>query len=118
MKRCVYCKGESYDDDEYCSYCGKKFEDRSSREKNRFVDEPEVIYGEPEMNSNSQSEMIRCPRCQSTDLYLLTRESSGFAGSNACCGDIIFGPLGLLCGLSGKSESETVRKCQNCGQEF
>ncbi|QWC00027.1 zinc ribbon domain-containing protein [Mycoplasmatota bacterium] len=118
MKRCVYCGRESKDSDQYCKYCGEEFNAETYSSNSLSEEDIEVIDGDPKINQDRHREPIRCPNCQSTDIFLLTKESSGFDGSNACCGYIIFGPLGLLCGLSGARESMTVRKCKNCGHEF
>jgi len=51
----------------------------------------------------------RCPRCGSTSIYVGTK---GYRPGKGCCGYIIFGPLGLLCGLFGANR---LRKtCVNC----
>jgi len=112
MKRCMFCGRESSEDSQYCQYCGEAL----NQEKDTQDETPEVEVLDEEAKHNPQD--IRCPNCGSERIALKTRESTGFEGTNACCGYILFGPLGLLCGLSGQRESLTVRKCQNCGHEF
>lgn len=86
-----------------------------NKEGDNQVSKKQVTNRE-ERNNN---DMVRCPNCSSSNIFFVTRETnSGYDGSNACCGAILFGPLGLLCGLTGKKESETIRKCGNCGKEF
>lgn len=119
MKRCVYCGRESDNNNKFCSYCGEEFDGETYQASEEADVEAEVIDGDPKTHHNHKSNnLVRCPRCGSPEIFLMTRESNGFAASNACCGYIIFGPLGLLCGLSGERESVTVRKCKNCGYEF
>jgi DNA-directed RNA polymerase subunit M/transcription elongation factor TFIIS len=118
MKRCVYCGRENENNNKYCKYCGEEFDEQTYQSDGYTEVEPEVIYNEPNINEEKSKGPIKCPKCGSQEIFLLTRESNGFDASNACCGYIILGPLGLLCGLSGDKESMTARKCKNCGYEF
>lgn len=67
-----------------------------------------------------------CPKCGANECYAQQIQSteintkSGF--SEACCGAMIFGPIGLLCGFCGKStsikqSSETWWFCKKCGNK-
>ncbi len=113
MKRCVYCGRDNDARNKYCKYCGESLNDNS------FSDEPEVEVMDDDKSSYQQNNQhIHCPECGSTNIYLRTKENTDFHEGNACCGLILFGPLGLLCGLTGKKESTTFRKCGNCGHEF
>lgn len=61
------------------------------------------------MNIINQDNQIRCPKCHSTQIYV---DKKGFSGKKACCGAILAGPLGLLCGTH---KSNKVRMtCLNC----
>ena len=43
---------------------------------------------------------MKCPNCGSENCqYITTTEThgKGFSASNACCGSILLGPLGVLC---------------------
>jgi hypothetical protein len=46
----------------------------------------------------------------------------GFGIFKGCCGYIILGPIGWLCGLCGMGEGHTSRKafwiCDRCGRKF
>ena len=43
----------------------------------------------------------------------------GFSFSDACCGSIILGPLGVLCGACGSDmKTEEFWICQDCGNKF
>ncbi|MGE4571162.1 MAG: zinc ribbon domain-containing protein [Candidatus Izemoplasmatales bacterium] len=107
MKRCIYCGRDNDSHSKYCKYCGEALN------VNVFDDDP---TNDDQKRQDNQH--IHCPKCDSTNIYMMTREGSDFNESNACCGLLLFGPLGLLCGLSGKKESITFRKCGQCGHEF
>jgi len=57
----------------------------------------------------------RCPKCGSMNFQVISEKSSGF-NTDSCCGAILFGPLGILCGAS--SETTSKRICLNCGNKF
>ncbi|MFP4478621.1 MAG: double zinc ribbon domain-containing protein [Candidatus Izemoplasmatales bacterium] len=116
MKRCVYCGRESANDKKFCKYCGESLDNQSYQSSEE--PEVEVLDDDRSNHHHKNNGPVRCPNCGSAEIYLMTRESGGFDASNACCGYIILGPLGLLCGLSSERESVTVRKCKNCGYEF
>jgi len=64
-------------------------------------------------------DVIRCPKCGSTNVEFVTYQaSSNFDKSDACCGYLLCGPIGLLCGAKDKTPAKTVRKCKKCGHEF
>ncbi|MFO7968895.1 MAG: hypothetical protein ACQERX_00425 [Bacillota bacterium] len=115
MKRCILCGKENDDSNQYCYNCGEEFDDSTFETENNVEQE---ILNDPISDKQNTNQGVRCPNCNSKKIAYLTKESDGFSGSNACCGYIIFGPLGLLCGLSGKRESLTLRKCMDCGHEF
>lgn len=74
-----------------------------------------------------------CPNCGSDDVRAIpvtsttTRtDTKGFDGCNACCGYLLFGWIGILCGMCGMGEgkqvtthhTEVVNVCQKCGKQF
>ena len=65
---------------------------------------------------------MRCPKCSSENVQVhYETEKKGFSGGKGCCGWLIFGPIGLLCGLCGKDEVKSEKKywvCNNCGAKF
>lgn len=67
---------------------------------------------------------ICCPRCGSNNLQVLQEQSSkgkDFSGSKGCCGAILFGPIGILCGSCGKGKqikTQSFWLCYNCGNKF
>ena len=71
---------------------------------------------------------VHCPKCGSDRLIsgtdvTTTTKSSGYKGSLGCLGFLMWGPLGLLCGLCGMGSKTTTNIkdkliCQDCGNEF
>lgn len=63
---------------------------------------------------------MKCPKCGSEKIQFGTSTSGGgFSFSNSCCGYIMLGPLGLLCGACGSGTStEEFWICQDCGNKF
>ncbi len=64
---------------------------------------------------------MKCPKCGSENVNLIYNTSKrGFKGSDACCGYILLGPLGILCGAlgSGKKDTSEFWLCNNCGSRF
>lgn len=51
----------------------------------------------------------------------VTSSGGGYGLFSGCCGTILLGPLGLLCGLRKRtitSSSQTWWACRKCGKEF
>lgn len=119
MRRCPFCGKENDDDVRECVRCGQDltlFDDDEDIEKKEVV---ETYVREGDAASDKGDEKVRCPRCGSSDVRFVTKEvGSDVDAGNACCGYILFGPLGLLCGFTGDRKSITVRKCMHCGHEF
>lgn len=67
---------------------------------------------------------LRCPRCGSHDIMPVSEVSTkgkDFNASDACCGFLLLGPLGLLCGATGKGKqttTDTYWMCKGCGNKF
>lgn len=65
--------------------------------------------------------MVRCPKCGSTNIQVVSQaETKGFGCGKGCCGAIFLGPFGWLCGLCGmgKGKSKIARVCAACGKQF
>lgn len=76
-----------------------------------------LIYGE--------NREMKCPKCGNTEnLQAVTETSStgkDFSVGKGCCGAILFGPIGILCGACGKGKrinSTTYWLCPQCGNRF
>lgn len=71
-----------------------------------------------------QSTGIHCPRCGSYDVMPVSEVSTkgrDFNAGDACCGYMLCGPLGLLCGATGKGKqtfTTTYWMCKGCGNKF
>lgn len=63
---------------------------------------------------------MKCPNCGSEHIQYATKTSGGgFSFGNSCCGYILLGPLGLLCGACGSgTHTEEFWICQDCGTKF
>lgn len=72
----------------------------------------------------TQQSGLCCPRCGSKNIQPMNDVSSSgkdFKASNAFCGYLLCGPLGLLCGASGKGKqikTTTYWICAHCGNKF
>lgn len=67
---------------------------------------------------------MQCPNCGNPNLQISTETTStgkDFSASKGCCGAILFGPIGILCGACGKGkkiQSTSYWFCPNCGYKF
>ncbi len=63
---------------------------------------------------------MKCPHCDSEDIQFATNtHGGGFSFFDSCCGFILMGPLGLLCGACGSGVStKEFWICKNCGHKF
>lgn len=56
---------------------------------------------------------IKCKKCGSTNIHI---DNTGYSTGNGCCGALLIGPLGLLCGQAGANK---IRKtCLNCNHRW
>jgi hypothetical protein len=56
---------------------------------------------------------VKCPKCGSTSIYA---DKKGFGGGKACCGALLAGPLGLLCGTY--KQNKIIMTCLNCKHKW
>lgn len=79
-----------------------------------------------EIDAEQRSD-ISCPFCGSDDCQPLQKSMTevnhkGYGWGSGCCGLILLGPFGLLCGLCGagskvKTTNELWWVCRNCGKQ-
>lgn len=108
-----------------CFKCGTYF-DKALEEKlkNRIL-----LPAEKQPNSNKTSQPVFCcPSCGHKDLQVINETSSqtsggGYSAGKGCLGYLLLGPLGLLCGSCGQSQTTTTTNrtywvCPKCGKKF
>lgn len=64
---------------------------------------------------------IRCPQCGAENpSFVSNTEKRGFSAGDACCGYMIFGTIGILCGALGSNSKTTTEywMCNSCGAKF
>lgn len=71
---------------------------------------------------------VRCTKCGSKNLQTVVKtdvqtQGKNYSASQGCCGALLLGPFGLLCGLCGQGKKTTTTNvsmfsCNNCGHEF
>lgn len=67
---------------------------------------------------------MKCPKCGNENLQATTETSSkgkDFSATKGCCGAILMGYIGILCGACGqgkKINSTTYWMCPQCGHKF
>ncbi len=67
---------------------------------------------------------MNCPKCGYNDCQIIsetTTSGKDFHAGKGCCGAVLFGPTGLLCGLCGRGKRTTSRAfwiCSQCGYKF
>ena len=109
---CPNCGNELGPEDQFCGNCGKRCSFAPIPKCSEHNHTPQEPYN------------LHCPYCGSTDCHSVVKtevSGGGFSASNGCCGFLLLGPLGLLCGACGsevKSSSETWWNCKMCGKEF
>ena len=80
--------------------------------------------GQIQYSNQSQYRSMFCPNCGSNNLQVIQEQfttGSEFSATQGCCGAILFGPIGILCGACGKGKQLTTNSywlCINCGKKF
>lgn len=79
---------------------------------------------ETERLQKLDASLVHCPKCGGTHCRMTTQTKTDvtpFGIGDACCGFILLGPIGILCGLCGtgsSTETKTVWICDDCGKKF
>lgn len=123
---CRFCGTKNIDGVAFCKKCGKQLSviEQPADQEAQTAQSTQQI---PVSQGNSN---IFCPYCHAggenchpvvkTDIKT---SGGGYGFWNGCCGFILLGPVGLLCGACGSSVKTKVRNetwwvCQKCGKEF
>ena len=61
----------------------------------------------------SYDSSVKCPKCHTTQLFAAKK---GYGGGKGCCGLLLLGPIGLLCGLCGANTMFVT--CMKCGHKW
>lgn len=108
----------------YCRFCGKELAEGSAfcnhcgRSQNEAAVPAAPAVPAPDTAGRGT---LKCPNCGSARLQFVTHtKTQGVSIGDSCCGYILLGPLGLLCGLCGAGSSETKEGwvCLDCGHRF
>ncbi len=65
-----------------------------------------------------------CPRCGNqncVEVREVHTQNGDFSAGKGCCGYLIFGPIGILCGLCGRKKEtheNIYLQCNSCGLRF
>ena len=112
--QCNYCGKELPEGSAFCNYCGHP---QNGTAGQSAPGAPAPAVSTPHEGDGT----LRCPHCDSTRLqYTTTVKTQGVSVSDACCGYVCLGPLGLLCGLCGAGSTKTNESwvCCDCGTKF
>ncbi|MBO4374913.1 MAG: hypothetical protein J5829_07380 [Lachnospiraceae bacterium] len=74
-------------------------------------------------NTNQKQDSSGCPKCGCTNVSIIneyTTEGSDYSVGSGICGTICFGPIGVLCGLTGgrKQINTHYYICNDCGYKW
>ncbi len=67
---------------------------------------------------------MKCPKCNNETCNMInevTTTGKDFSAGKGICGAVLFGPIGILCGLCGqkkKTYNTNYWVCGSCGNKF
>ena len=102
-----------------CSECGKQISDKASScpSCGNPMAKSSIIYPTSRpistISTNSEENLLRCPKCNSTQL---SSNKKGFSGGKALTGAVLTGGIGLLAGTIGSGN--VVITCLKCGHKY
>lgn len=121
---------EKYRNSEIISYLIQLFREKrvdNLKEALNLYEDDVHKYRMEEMQQKQLEELdsrLQCPRCGGRNCTLLTETTTkkdGYSVADGCCGLVLLGLPGLLCGACGSGEetkTKTYWVCQNCGNKF
>lgn len=118
---CKYCGTKNIEEAIFCKECGKQLASNKLFQENVIIE-----HLHPNETMTQLNHEISCPYCHATGSACYPVDKTKVSGSrygfwNGCCGLVLLGPVGLLCGLCGnhiKLSNETWWICKKCGKEF
>lgn len=119
--KCPYCGSENRDDATSCEICEMPLRQAPARRPEAKQNITRPTYDEP-------LSFGACPQCGAplSDCTPVSKTSvkssgGGYGLFSGCCGLVLLGPLGLLCGVKKQnitSSNQTWWVCRRCGKEF
>lgn len=144
---CVHCGKEIPNDATFCVYCGKKVFQKDENEVVSTGEDKDANMGKNTSFASSVEGLCEafsagkellnveagqrndtiCPFCKLQNCQPLQKSTTevkhrGYGWGSGCCGLLLLGPFGLLCGMCGmgsevKTTSELWWVCQSCGKQ-
>lgn len=71
-----------------------------------------------------EGKIMNCPKCGCQNCQVVsetTTTGKDFSAGKGCCGALLLGPIGVLCGACGKGKqvnSTNYWVCPDCGNKF
>lgn len=108
----------------FCGKCG------SSVDRHNYCPNCGTPCNLPNPNNANPSSrpQHKCPKCGGTEFDLAVysdtkSQGKDFSVGQGCLGYLLFGPLGILCGLCGQGKTtttthETYHVCKHCGNKI
>lgn len=130
---CPKCGKELPESAQFCPTCGSsinqpelwpQFQDSSSPDQDIPSTNLQSAAAEQQNQPPVPNEEIKCPNCGAVGCMPQYKQNVSGGGYGCCSGGLgalVLGPLGLLCGVCGRSVKSTntlVWICPKCGHEF